>query len=72
MVTAKFYADHDRNLDEALAMAQEEYKTRKNVYVADTLAWCYYKAGQIEKAKEYIRIALSRMTPEASSISTRV
>jgi tetratricopeptide (TPR) repeat protein len=66
MLTAKFYADHDRNLPEALTMAEEEYKTRKNVYQADTLAWCYYKNGRIPEALQYIQIALSRKTPEAS------
>ena len=66
MLTAKFYADHDRNLPEALRMAEEEYKTRKNVYVADTLAWCDYKNGRTEEAEKYIRIALSHGTPEAA------
>jgi tetratricopeptide (TPR) repeat protein len=65
VLTAKFYADHDRNLEEALRMAQEEYKTRKNVYAADTLAWCYFKNGKLEEAKEYIGVALKQGTPEA-------
>ena len=66
MLTAKFYADHGKNLTEALRMAEDEYKTRKNVYVADTVAWCYYKNGRLEEAKKYVRIALSHNTPEAS------
>ncbi len=66
MLTARFYADHDRNLEEALKMAQDEYQTRKNPYQADTLAWCYYKNGRIEDAKHYIQIALSHKTPEAT------
>ena len=66
MLTAKFYADHDRNLAEALKMAEEEYQTRKNVYMADTLAWCYFKNGRLEEAKRYIAAALSESTPEAS------
>jgi Flp pilus assembly protein TadD len=65
MLTARFYADHDIHLPEALTMAEEEYKTRKNVYVADTLAWCYYKNGKIDDAKKYIRIAMKQNTPEA-------
>lgn len=65
MLTAKFYADHDIHLEEALKMEEEEYATRKNVYVADTLAWCYFKNGQIEDAKKYIRLALKQNTPEA-------
>jgi tetratricopeptide (TPR) repeat protein len=62
---AQFYADHDRNLPEALRLAEEEYRTRKNVFVADTLAWCYYKNGRHEEAKRAIQKALSRRTPDA-------
>ena len=65
MLTARFYADHDVKLEEALKMAQEEYSTRKNVYAADTLAWCYFKSGRLDEAKRYIRLALKQNTPEA-------
>ncbi len=61
---AQFYADHDRNLIEALRMA-EQRKLSDNVFDADTLAWCYYKNGQYGKAKDAIRRALSRRTPDA-------
>src|SRR5262249_45094377 len=56
----------DRNLPEALKLAEEEYRTRKNVFVADTLAWCYHKNGRPEDAKRMIRKALGRKTPDAS------
>ncbi|HMD49381.1 MAG TPA: tetratricopeptide repeat protein, partial [Bryobacteraceae bacterium] len=36
---AQFLADHDRDLEEALRLAEAEYKTRRTVYGADTLAW---------------------------------
>ncbi|MBV9850959.1 MAG: tetratricopeptide repeat protein [Armatimonadetes bacterium] len=62
---AQFDADHDRNLPEALRMVQEEYKTRPNVYVADTLAWCLYKNGRYAEAQAAVRKSLSRHTPEA-------
>jgi tetratricopeptide (TPR) repeat protein len=62
---ARFYADHDRNLPEALRLAEEEYRTRKNVFVADTLAWCYYKNGRYEDAARLAREAQSRRTPDA-------
>ena len=65
MLTAKFYADHDMHLPEALKMAEDEYATRKNVYQADTLAWCYFKNGRMEEAQKMIRVALSQKTPEA-------
>jgi tetratricopeptide (TPR) repeat protein len=62
---AKFLADHDRDLPEALKLAQTEYKTRPTVYGADTLAWCYYKNGQMAEARKYSVKALSQNTPEA-------
>jgi tetratricopeptide (TPR) repeat protein len=62
---AQFLADHGRDLEEALRMAETEYKTRPTVYGADTLAWCYYKTGRIPEARKYSSKALSQNTPEA-------
>jgi tetratricopeptide (TPR) repeat protein len=62
---AQFLADHDRDLDEALRLAETEYKTRPTVYGADTLAWCYYKNGRIAEARKYSAKAMSQQTPEA-------
>jgi tetratricopeptide (TPR) repeat protein len=62
---AQFLADHHRDLEEALRMAETEYKTRPTVYGADTLAWCYYKNGRIPEARKYSSKALSQNTPEA-------
>jgi len=63
---AQFLADHDRNIDEAVRLAEAEYKTRPTVYGADTLAWCYYQAGRIPEARKYSLKALSQNTPEAA------
>jgi tetratricopeptide (TPR) repeat protein len=63
---ARFYADHDRNLDKALSEARLAYRDYKNVFVADTLAWCYYKKGQYEEAGKTIRKALRWNTPDAA------
>ncbi|MBI2925172.1 MAG: tetratricopeptide repeat protein [Verrucomicrobia bacterium] len=63
---AQFYADHDRNLDEALKEAESAYQTYKNVFVADTLAWCYYKKGLYEQARKTVRKALRWNTPDAN------
>ena len=61
----KFYADHDRNLAQAIEEAESIFRSRKNVYAADTLAWCYYKAGRYEEARKTIQKALARRTPDA-------
>jgi tetratricopeptide (TPR) repeat protein len=62
---AQYLADHDKDLAEALRLAETEYKTRPTVYGADTLAWCYYKNGRIPEARKYSAKALSQNTPEA-------
>lgn len=66
LLMARFYADHDRNLPEALAEAEAVYKTRKSVFAADTLAWCYYKNGRYEEAEKIIKKALQQHTPDAT------
>ncbi len=63
MQMAKFYADHDRNLVEALRMA-EQHKLTKNVIEADALAWVYFKNGDQPRAIEAIKRALSQGTPD--------
>ncbi len=60
-----FRANHDQKLPEALRDAQAEYKTRKNVYAADALAWCFYKTGRYPEAAAMSRAALREHTPEA-------
>ncbi|MGE3536975.1 MAG: tetratricopeptide repeat protein [Candidatus Tectimicrobiota bacterium] len=62
---ARFYTDHDLRLPEALAEAEMIYQTRKNIFVADTLAWSYYKNGRYAEAKKIIKKALSLGTPDA-------
>jgi tetratricopeptide (TPR) repeat protein len=66
MQIALFDANHNRNLRRALDEARAEYRTRKNVFAADTLAWCCYQNGRCAEAREIIRQGLSRGTPEAS------
>lgn len=62
---ALFLADHDRNLVEAMRLAEQDKLTR-NVLTADDLAWVYFKNGENEKAIAAIKIALSRNTPDSS------
>jgi tetratricopeptide (TPR) repeat protein len=59
MQMARYYADHDRNLVEALRLAEQNKLTR-NILQADTLAWVYFKHGDQAKAVEAINRALSQ------------
>lgn len=62
---ALYRANEGRHLPESLRDAREEYRTRKNVYAADALAWCLYKNGLYQKAAQMSQVALSKHTPEA-------
>jgi tetratricopeptide (TPR) repeat protein len=64
MLMAKFYADHDRNLVEALRLAEQRKLTR-NLLEADILAWVYFKSGDLPHARDAIKRALSYDTPDA-------
>ena len=64
MLMAKFYADHDRNLVEALRLA-EQHKLTHNVLEADILAWVYFKSGDLPHARDAIKRALIHNTPDA-------
>jgi tetratricopeptide (TPR) repeat protein len=63
---ARFYADHDRNLDDALREAELAHREFPNVFVADTLAWCFYKNGRYDEARQTIHAALKWKTPDAN------
>ena len=61
---AKFLADHDRNLPDAVRLAEQAGETA-NVQEADTLAWVYLKKGDLPKAIAAMKRALSQNTPDA-------
>lgn len=62
---ALFYADHDRNLTEALALARKEFEVRSDVYTWDALAWALYKNGQYAEADEAMSHAMRLGTKDA-------
>ena len=62
---ALFYADHNRKLDEALKLVQNEIKIRKDIYGYDALAWCLYKNGKNVEAAKAIQQALKMGTKDA-------
>jgi tetratricopeptide (TPR) repeat protein len=59
---ALFYADHDRRLLEALALAQKELEIRHDVYTWDTVAWALLKNNRAHEAQEAMLKALATGT----------
>jgi tetratricopeptide (TPR) repeat protein len=62
---ARFYADHQIQLDQALALATSEIKVRQDIYGYDTLAWALYRNGRLEEAAAAIDAALRLGTRDA-------
>src|SRR5215470_14631639 len=47
---ARFLADHDLKLDEAVALAERTAAERHDIFTEDALAWCYFKSGRVREA----------------------
>jgi tetratricopeptide (TPR) repeat protein len=63
---ALFYADHvEQKRAEALHMAEQELKFRKDIYGYDAYAWCLFKNGRYKEAGESMQQALKMKTPDA-------
>jgi tetratricopeptide (TPR) repeat protein len=62
---AYFYADHDRRLAEALALAKRELEGRQDIYAYDVLAWALYKNERPQEALTAISEALKLGTKDA-------
>ena len=63
---ALFYADHDRQLPEALRLARHEAAGRRDIHTDDALAWALYKNGRNADAKQASARALRLGTPDAA------
>jgi len=55
---ALFYADHNRKLDTARRISENEAALRKDIFTQDVLAWVEYKAGRYTEAESAIQQAL--------------
>ena len=62
---ALLWADLDTKLDEALEIAKREHAARKDIYTADIYAWCLYKKGEFQEAKNAIAEAMRLKTKDA-------
>lgn len=62
---AMYLADNDRDLPEALKLAQEDFAQRQDVFGYDTLAWALYRNGKLEEAAKVGADALKLGTKDA-------
>jgi tetratricopeptide (TPR) repeat protein len=62
---ALFYADHDRQLPQALALARKELELRHDVYTWDALAWALLKNDQAREARDAMQKALTTGTQDS-------
>jgi len=60
-----FLLDHHRRVGEVLAKAQEELKTRQDIYGYDAVAWALHASGRDREAREMMTRALSLGTQDA-------
>ncbi len=62
---AIFYAEHDREADLAVALAEADARQSSDIQACDALAWAYYKAERISDAKTAIKKAVRLKTRDA-------
>jgi len=62
---ALYYADNDINLERSLDLAKRDSADTEDIYAFDTLAWAYYKTGNIDKARDSIDKSLRLGTKDA-------
>lgn len=49
--------DHGDDADEALRLAREDLKTRRDALAYDTLAWALFRTGRVDEAREAMQMA---------------
>ncbi|HSC08483.1 MAG TPA: tetratricopeptide repeat protein, partial [Steroidobacteraceae bacterium] len=64
-VLARFLIDHDRSPSEALALAEEAARARRDIFTMDVLASAYWKAGRLDDARQVAEAALATGTRDA-------
>ncbi len=62
---AQFYATKNRDIDEAVKLAEDEMKVRPGVYTQDAYAWALYRAGKLDEAKKHSDEATKLGTKDA-------
>ena len=62
---ARFFVDRDRNLPEAVQLAENAIAARRDIFTMDTLAWAYFKVGRLADARKASEQALRTGTKDA-------
>jgi tetratricopeptide (TPR) repeat protein len=60
-----YWLDHDRNLEESLALATREYEMRKDIFTCDSFSWALFKNGRVKEAKKMIDETLRTRSRDA-------
>lgn len=55
---ARFFAERNRKLPEAVALAERAAADRQDIHTLDALAWAYFRAGRIDEASAAIERAV--------------
>ena len=63
---ARFLAEHNRELPEALVLAERAAADRRDIFTQDALAWVYFKSGRVNDAAAAIAQALRTGTRDRS------
>ena len=48
---ARMLAERGRKIDEAVELAEEAARDRRDIFTMDTLAWAYFRAGRLQEAR---------------------
>ena len=66
---ARFLAEHNRAIPEAVAIAEKAAAERRDIFTEDALAWAYFKAGRVAAARDAIALALRTGTRDADILA---
>lgn len=60
-----FWADQNINLEQAYEMIKKAHQLDpKNIAILDSLGWIYYRKGNLQKAEQYLRLAVKDQPKE--------
>jgi tetratricopeptide (TPR) repeat protein len=63
---ARFLAEHDRHIPEAVTIAESAAADRHDIFTEDALAWAYFKSGRIDDARKTIVQAMRTGSRDAT------